>query len=178
MLLLEKITASTALDVDRRNTVDGMQNLFSTKPSVASAYLCREIFAMTGPLSRILQGVNIGFGKAFNLLDAALEQLSKLRSDPKSTLLRKILIESSRKRREFQEGGGCQLSFPKMMPKMNLQYLQKKSGDMRYSTQLLAPLLSEEMNVFVVADTFKRRLLFFRQKRSPHFLKSIQQLGM
>ena len=37
---------------------------------------------MTGPLSSILQGVNIDFGKALNLLDAAPEQLSKLRSDP------------------------------------------------------------------------------------------------
>ena len=53
MLLLEKIAASTAFDVDRRNTVDGMQNLFSTKPSVASVYLVREMFALTGPLSRI-----------------------------------------------------------------------------------------------------------------------------
>lgn len=86
MLLLEKIAASTAFDVDRRNTVDGMQNLFSTKPSVASAYLFRKIFAMTGPLSRILLGVSIGFGMAFNLLDAALEQLSKLRSDPKKII--------------------------------------------------------------------------------------------
>ena len=87
MLLLEEIAASTAFDVDRRNTVDGMQNLFSTKPPVASAYLFREIFVMTGPLSRILQGVNIGFGEAFNLLDAAaLEQLSKLRSDPKKII--------------------------------------------------------------------------------------------
>ena len=64
------------------------------------------------------------------------------------------MIESSSKRREFQEGGGCQLSLPKMMPKMNLQHLQKKSGDVRYSKQLLTPLLSEEMNAFVVADTF------------------------
>ena len=53
MLLLEKIAASTTFDVDRRNTVDGMQNLFSTKPSVASVYLVREMFALTGPLSRI-----------------------------------------------------------------------------------------------------------------------------
>ena len=58
---------------------------FSTKQFMASAYL-REIFAMTGPLSRILQGVNIDFGKALNHLDAALEQLSKLRSDPQKII--------------------------------------------------------------------------------------------
>ena len=86
MLMLEKITDSTAFDPDRRSTVDGMRNLFSTKQLMASAYLFREIFAMTGPLSRILQGVNIDFGNALNLLDAVLEQLSKLRSDPQKNI--------------------------------------------------------------------------------------------
>ena len=63
MRMLEKITASTAFDADRRNTkhANGMRNFFSTKQFVARAYLFREIFAMTGPLSHILQGVNIEF---------------------------------------------------------------------------------------------------------------------
>ena len=82
MLMLEKITDSTAFGADRRSTADGMRNLFSTKQFMASTYLFRKIFATTGPLRRILQGVNIVFGKALNLLDAAPEQLSKLRSDP------------------------------------------------------------------------------------------------
>ena len=47
---------STAFDVDRRNTADNMQNLFSVKQFMASAYLFRETFAMYGPISRILQG--------------------------------------------------------------------------------------------------------------------------
>ena len=52
---------------------------------------------MTGLLSRILHGVNIDFGKALNLLDAALEQLLNLEVIPKrsSTLLRNISMESS-----------------------------------------------------------------------------------
>ena len=41
---------------------------------------------MTGLLSRILQDVNIDFGKALNLLNAALEQLLKLRSDPQKII--------------------------------------------------------------------------------------------
>ena len=73
LLLLEKITASSAFNADGRNIVDGMRNLFSTKQFIASAYLFLEIFAMTDPLSRILQYVNIDFGKALNLLNAALE---------------------------------------------------------------------------------------------------------
>ena len=82
LLLLEKITASSAFNADGRNIVDGMRNLFSTKQFIASAYLFLEIFAMTDPLSRILQDVNIDFGKALNLVNAALEQLLKLISDP------------------------------------------------------------------------------------------------
>ena len=53
------------------------------------------------------------------------------------TLLRKNLMESSGQEREFQEGDGCQVS----LPKMNLQTLQKKSGDVSYSTQLLTLFL-------------------------------------
>ena len=41
---------------------------------------------MIGPLSRILQGVNIEFVKALNIVDAALEQLLKLRSDPQKII--------------------------------------------------------------------------------------------
>ena len=82
MFMLEKIIASAAVDADRQNTADDTQNLFSKKKFMTSAYLFWEIFAMTGLLSRILQGVNIDFCKALNFLDAALEQLSKLRSDP------------------------------------------------------------------------------------------------
>ena len=73
MFMPEKITDSIAFDANRRNTADGMRNLFSTKQFMASAYLFWEIFAMTGPLSHILHGANIYFGKALNLLDAALE---------------------------------------------------------------------------------------------------------
>ena len=70
--MLEKITASTNFDADRRNSADSMRNLL--------------LFVMTGPLSRIVQRVNIDFGKALNLLDAALEQLFKLRSDPQKII--------------------------------------------------------------------------------------------
>ena len=75
MLMLKKITASTAFVADRRKTANDMGNLLSMKQFMASAYLFREIFAMTGLLSCILQGVNIDFGKALNVLDAAFEHL-------------------------------------------------------------------------------------------------------
>ena len=134
MLMLEKITDSTAFDADRRSTADGMRNLFSTKQFIASAYLFREIFAMTGHLSRILQGVNNDFVKALNLLGAALEQLSKLRSDPQKII---HAVDENFDGIEWEE---------KIIPRrrrMNLQPLQKKSGDVRYPTQLLTPFLPE-----------------------------------
>lgn len=56
------------------------------KHLLASAYLFREIFAITWPLSRILQGVNIDFIKALQLVDTAVSQLKKLRDNPQSIL--------------------------------------------------------------------------------------------
>ena len=74
MLTLERITTNTKYDAEKRSAADGMLTLFSTKQFLASSYLFREIFAITGPLSRTLQGINIDFGKALNLFDTALEQ--------------------------------------------------------------------------------------------------------
>ena len=45
---------------------------------MATAYLFKKIFSITGDLSRILQGVNIDFNKALVLLDDALEKLEAL----------------------------------------------------------------------------------------------------
>ena len=103
--------------------------------------LFREVFGMTRPISRILQGVNIEFGKAWIFLMLLLINFQNLQVIPKwlSKLLRKMLMESSGKKREFQERDGCLVSFPKT----NLQSLQKPSGNLRYSTQLFIPLLPE-----------------------------------
>ena len=60
--------------------------MFSTKSFIACAFLFHEIFAITGPLSCILQNVNIDFGKAFSLIDSIIKQLSKLRNCPKDML--------------------------------------------------------------------------------------------
>ena len=101
-----------------------------------------------------MQGVNIDFGKALNLLDAALDQLSKLIGDTQNIIQ---AVEENFDGIKWEERDGCQVSFPKM----NLQSLQKNSGNVRYPTQLLIPLLPEYMNVFLVDDKFYRRLLFF-----------------
>ena len=66
---------------------------------------------MTRPLSSILQGVNIDFGKALNLLDAALDQLSKLIGDIQNIIQ---AVEENFDGIEWEERNGCQVSFPKM----------------------------------------------------------------
>ena len=62
---------------------------------------------MTRPLSSILQGVNIDFGKALNLLD----QLSKLIGDTQNIIQ---AVEENFDGIELEESNGCQVSFPKM----------------------------------------------------------------
>ena len=69
MLILEKITASMVFDTDKQNTVKAI----FMKQFMASAYLF-------SPQLHLL-GMNIDLGTGLNILDAALEQLQKLRSD-------------------------------------------------------------------------------------------------
>ena len=72
--------------------------------------LFREVFAMARPLSSILQGVNIDFGKALNLLDAALDQLSKLIGDTQNIIQ---AVEENFDGIKWEERDGCQVSFPR-----------------------------------------------------------------
>ena len=68
----------TSIGAEKRSVADGLLKTFCTKQFMASAFLFKEIFSFTGPLSRILQGVNIDFGKALVLLDEALANLEAL----------------------------------------------------------------------------------------------------
>ena len=78
--------------------------------------------------------MNVDFGKALNLLDATLEQLSKFRSDTQKIIhaVEKNFDGIEWEEKVFQEGDRCQVN----LSKMNLQPLS-------YSTQLLTPLLPE-----------------------------------
>ena len=53
-----------------------------TKQFLATAYLFREIFASTGPLSRYLQRVDVDFGKALGMVESAIDELNDLRKKP------------------------------------------------------------------------------------------------
>lgn len=86
MLMLQKIVDDNSYKSDKRSTADGMLKLFSTKQFLATALLFKEIFSITGPLSRKLQSVNIDFGSALTLLKNAEEQLETLRKDPQQII--------------------------------------------------------------------------------------------
>ncbi|XP_066925478.1 zinc finger MYM-type protein 1-like [Clytia hemisphaerica] len=79
--VLQKIVSNVgrSYKAEKRTTADGMLKLFSTKQFLATAYLFKEIFSITGPLSRKLQGTNIDFGSALTILTEAENQLTTLR---------------------------------------------------------------------------------------------------
>ena len=82
MHVLETVSTDTSFDGNQRSTSAGLLECFQTKQFIATAYLFREIFAITGPLSRYLQSIDIDFGKAISMIDSAIVQLSKLREEP------------------------------------------------------------------------------------------------
>ena len=83
---LYKVSIDQKFDTEKRSTASSLHETFSTKNFLACAYLFREIFATTGPLSRLLQSVNIDFGKALSLIDSSLAQLIKLRDSPENVI--------------------------------------------------------------------------------------------
>lgn len=77
---LSQISESCVFDEHQRAIANGLLSAFSTKQTILTACLFREVFAVTGPLSRYLQSENVDFGKALNLVDACIEKLTQLRN--------------------------------------------------------------------------------------------------
>eukprot|EP00794_Sanderia_malayensis_P010422 gene10422-11514_t len=86
MSLLETVLADTSFEGNQISTSAGLAECFQTKQYVATAYLFREVFAITGPLSRYLQSVDIDFGKAISMIDSAVARLATLRGKPEKIL--------------------------------------------------------------------------------------------
>ena len=79
---VEKVAAESSFSANQRAIANGLLASFETKQVIATAYLFREIFVITGPLSRYLQSVEIDLGKALAMIDTSLSQLQRLRSNP------------------------------------------------------------------------------------------------
>ena len=84
--VLEEISTNTSIKSETRSIAEGLLDTFKTKQFLATAYLFREIFAITGPLSRQLQSINIDFNRSLDLLDTALQQLYTLRQAPENII--------------------------------------------------------------------------------------------
>ena len=66
----------------QRATAKGLLESFEKEQIMATAYLFREIFVITGPLSTYLQSVKVDLGKALAMVNGCVSQLQRLRSDP------------------------------------------------------------------------------------------------
>ncbi|CAB4011432.1 zinc finger MYM-type 1-like [Paramuricea clavata] len=81
-LVLETVALDSLIDGNPRKTSIGLLKQIQTKQFLATAYLFREIFASTGPLSRYLQRVDVNFGKALGMVESAIDELNELRKEP------------------------------------------------------------------------------------------------
>ena len=80
--VLDTVALDFSIDGNPRKTSAGLLTQIQTKKFLATAYLFREIFASTGPLSRYLQRVDVDFGKALGMVESAIDELNELRKEP------------------------------------------------------------------------------------------------
>ncbi|CAB4011234.1 zinc finger MYM-type 1-like [Paramuricea clavata] len=82
--ILETVALDSLIDGthEKRTLAYCRQKQIQTKQFLATAYLFREIFASTGPLSRYLQRVDVDFGKALGMVESPIEELNELRKQP------------------------------------------------------------------------------------------------
>ena len=76
---LDQIQTDLSFDLKHRSEAAG---LLSSREFLATAFLFKEVFEKTGPLSRYLQSVNIDYSKALALIDSAITSLEGMRSAP------------------------------------------------------------------------------------------------
>ena len=165
--MLRKIVADTSFHPDKKDIADGLLDLFSTKQFIASAYLFREIFAITGPLSRILQSVNIDFGKALNLLDATLEQLTQLRDNPQSVIdaVEKDFAEIERKEKRT----GRKRRMPGELAEDEPATLAEDKWRREVFYVAVDSVLTGITNRFSSSSMFLKPLLYFHPKHFRRF---------
>ncbi|CAB4028589.1 zinc finger MYM-type 1-like, partial [Paramuricea clavata] len=80
--VLETVALDSLIDGNPRKMSIGLLKQIQRKQFLATAYLFREIFASTGPLSRYLQRVDVDFGKTLGMVESAIDELNELRKEP------------------------------------------------------------------------------------------------
>ena len=84
--VLETVALDVSFDGNPRKTSAGLLTQIQTKQFLATAYLFREIFASTGPLSRYLQRLDVDFGKALGMVGSVIDALNELRKKPEQII--------------------------------------------------------------------------------------------
>ena len=84
--VLQTVAENRSFEENQRATAQGLYLSFQTKQVVARACLFREIFAVTGPLNRYFQSVDVHFGKAINMVDSSIGKIEKMRGEPEKIL--------------------------------------------------------------------------------------------
>ena len=84
--MLQNVAESESFEENQRATAQGLYLSFQTKQIVSTACLLREIFAVTGPLSRYLQSVDIDFGKSIDMVDRSIAKIEKMRDESEKIL--------------------------------------------------------------------------------------------
>lgn len=76
---LQQIVTGTSFNYKQRAEASGLLCSMQTKQFLATAYLFKRIFEVTGPLSRYLQAVDMDLSKAFAMVDTAISSLQEMR---------------------------------------------------------------------------------------------------
>ena len=82
MRVLQNVIEDTTLNNKQRAVATGLRQSFLKKDIIATAYLFKEIFSITGPLNRYLQSTKMDLGKANGLVNGVNVQLGTLRETP------------------------------------------------------------------------------------------------
>ena len=77
---LNRIQADVSFESKLRSDAAGLLSSIQTKQFLATAFLFREVFALTGPLSRYLQGIYIDLSKALFMIDCVISSLDEMRN--------------------------------------------------------------------------------------------------
>ena len=79
---LENVSGSDHFEGKARSDAAGLLSSVTSMQFLATACLFQEIFALTGPLSRYLQGVELDVFRALQMVDGVVDRLRSMRSRP------------------------------------------------------------------------------------------------
>ena len=83
---LDQIQTELSFDLKHQSEAAGLLSSIQTRKFMVTAFLFKEVFAKTGPLSWYLQSVNMGYAKALALIHSIIASLEGMRSAPQDII--------------------------------------------------------------------------------------------